>query len=93
MIHGSVLKALATPADFKSHYLNGQLLGITCDDLRRMARVLGDLDGISDVALYGTRVQAIARVSSNCGPGFPSGRWHRCPARRSDRADARGPLI
>jgi ABC-2 type transport system ATP-binding protein len=63
MIHGGVLRALATPSDFKKHYLRGQLLGVTCDDPRRAVGLLRNLAGVSEVTLYGTIVHLLAHTA------------------------------
>lgn len=60
MIHNGSLQALATPADFKAHYLRGQLLSVTCDDSRRAVNVLRHLRGVSEVTLYGSVVHVLA---------------------------------
>ncbi len=59
MIEGGVLTAVATPADFKAHYLKGTLLAVTSDDPLAALAVLRGLPGMADVSLYGDSVHVL----------------------------------
>jgi len=59
MIHDGVLAALATPADFKAHYLHGELLGVDCSDPLRAVDLLQGLPGVSEVTVYGSSIHVL----------------------------------
>ncbi|MFN8638679.1 MAG: ABC transporter ATP-binding protein [Dehalococcoidia bacterium] len=61
MIEGGVLTAVATPADFKAHYLNGTLLAVTCDNPLAALAVLQGVPGVADVSLYGDSVHVLTQ--------------------------------
>lgn len=61
MIHDGVLTALATPAEFKSNFLRGHLLAVTCNEPLRALPLLTGLPGASDVSLYGTSIHVLMR--------------------------------
>ena len=50
---------MATPADFKAHYLKGTLLAVTSDDPLAALAVLRGLRGMADVSLYGDSVHVL----------------------------------
>ena len=59
MIDAGVLKALATPADFKAHFLHGRLFAVRgADTLRALVALQGHPE-ISDVSLYGDAIHAL----------------------------------
>ena len=59
MIHGGRLTALATPADFKAHYLRGRLFAVRSADTLRTLALLKNRPGVSDVSLYGDAIHAL----------------------------------
>jgi ABC-2 type transport system ATP-binding protein len=61
MLDNGVLRALATPADLKAHYLNGQLLAVACDDPLRALGVLQHVPGLAEVTLYGSVIHVLAQ--------------------------------
>ncbi len=59
MIHGGVLRVLATPAELKRTALRGRLLNLTCDEPRRALPLLECAPGVREVALYGTALHVL----------------------------------
>lgn len=59
MIHGGVLVALATPEEFKAHYLHGQLWAVTCATPLTALTALQHLPEVSDVSLYGDSLHVL----------------------------------
>ena len=59
MIDAGVLKALATPEDFKAHFLNGRLYAVTCDRTMDALVALAAVPGVSDVSLYGESIHVL----------------------------------
>ncbi len=59
MIDAGVLKALATPEDFKAHFLNGLLYAVTCDRTMDALVALAAVPGVSDVSLYGESIHVL----------------------------------
>jgi ABC-2 type transport system ATP-binding protein len=62
MIHGGVLTALATPADFKAHYLHGSLFAILSADTLRTLAMLQARSDLTDVSLYGDAIHALLQT-------------------------------
>lgn len=62
MIHGGVLTALATPADFKAHYLHGKLFAIRSADTLRTLAMLQQRTDLSDVSLYGDAIHVLMQT-------------------------------
>ena len=67
MINEGTLVALATPAEFKAHHLQGHLLAVTCRDPLSALAVLRGLPGVSDVSLYGDSLHVLVG-SADGGP-------------------------
>jgi ABC-2 type transport system ATP-binding protein len=63
MMDNGVLRALATPADLKAHFLDGQLLAVACDEPLRALGVLQRVPGLAEVTLYGNIIHALARAA------------------------------
>jgi len=61
MIHDGVLAALATPADFKAHFLHGELLGVECSDPLSAVDLLQGLPGVSEVTVYGSSIHVLGQ--------------------------------
>jgi ABC-2 type transport system ATP-binding protein len=59
MIHGGVLRALATPAELRRSGLDGQLLSVLCEQPMHAVTVLETAPGVKDVALYGTTIHVL----------------------------------
>ena len=59
MIDSGVLTALATPAEFKAHYLHGRLFAVRSAEPLRALALLQRRDEISDVSLYGDAIHAL----------------------------------
>ncbi|MEI6665073.1 MAG: ABC transporter ATP-binding protein [Chloroflexota bacterium] len=59
MIQAGTLAALATPADFKAHFLRGRLFAVRSTEMLRALEVLRQQPDISDVSLYGDTVHAL----------------------------------
>lgn len=59
MIHGGVLTALATPADFKAHYLHGRLFAVRSADTLGTLAILQQRSDISDVTLYNDSIHVL----------------------------------
>ena len=62
MIDSGVLKALATPADFKAHFLHGRLFAVRSTDTLRTLGVLQQRPEIADVSLYGDAIHALVQA-------------------------------
>ncbi len=60
MMYNGVLRALATPAELKTQFLNGTLYAIACNDSLRALDVLEGMPGLAEVTLYGNVVHALA---------------------------------
>src|SRR5262249_51786112 len=67
MIHHSVLKALAAPADLKRTALQGQLLNVLTDAPLETAQALAGRPGIFDATVYGTDVHVLADPQVQAG--------------------------
>jgi len=59
MIDAGVLTALATPQDFKTHFLKGRLFAIRSADTLRVLPLLRQRPEITDVSLYGDAIHAL----------------------------------
>ncbi len=59
MIEAGVLTAVATPADFKAHFLKGTLLAVTSDEPLVTLTAIHGLPGVADVSLYGDSVHVL----------------------------------
>ena len=59
MIDGGVLSALATPEEFKSHFLQGRLFAVTTGDPLRALTILDAMPEMADVSLYGDSIHAL----------------------------------
>jgi ABC-2 type transport system ATP-binding protein len=57
--HGRVV-ALGSPTEIKETVMRGQVLEIDCDDPAQALRVLRELDGLDEVALYGALIHVVA---------------------------------
>ena len=61
MIDSGVLRALATPAEFKTRYLQGRLFAVRSGDVLRALALLQALPEMSDVSLYGDAIHVLVR--------------------------------
>ena len=61
MIDSGVLRALATPAEFKSSYLQGRLFAVRCADILGALALLQARPEMSDVSLYGDAIHVLIR--------------------------------
>lgn len=61
MIERGTLAALATPTEFKSHYLRGRLFAVRCADTLAALAALRSQPDVSDVSLYGDSVHVLLR--------------------------------
>jgi len=59
LIHGGVLRALASPAELRRSGLDGQLLSVTCEQPMHAVTLLETVRGVKDVALYGTSIHVV----------------------------------
>jgi len=59
MIDSGVLTAVATPAEFKAHYLHGTLFSIRTPDILGTLTLLQSRPETSDVSLYGDAIHAL----------------------------------
>jgi ABC-2 type transport system ATP-binding protein len=59
MIHGGVLRALASPAELKRGSLHGRLLALDCEQPIQAVELLEGAPGVHDVALYGATVHVL----------------------------------
>ena len=59
MIDSGVLTAIATPAEFKAHYLHGMLFSIRMPDILRTLTLLQSRPETADVSLYGDAIHAL----------------------------------
>lgn len=68
MIHEGVLRALATPAEFKASYLHGELLAVECADPLRAVDVLRAVPGVAEVTLYGSVIHVLLSPGNDQSP-------------------------
>ncbi len=59
MIEAGVLTAVATPADFKAHFLKGTLFAVTSEEPLVTLTAIQGLPGVADVSLYGDSVHVL----------------------------------
>jgi ABC-2 type transport system ATP-binding protein len=59
MIHGGVLRAMASPAELRRSSLDGELVSVTCDRPLDAVSVLEATAGVRHVALYGASVHLL----------------------------------
>jgi ABC-2 type transport system ATP-binding protein len=59
MIHGGVLKALASPEELKRTALRGQLYVLVCNAPIEAVALLQNVPGVDEVALYGTNLHLV----------------------------------
>ncbi len=59
MIHGGVIRALASPADLRRTALDGALVSVACDRPMDALTLLEAAPGVRDVALYGTAIHVL----------------------------------
>lgn len=59
MIEAGVLTAVATPADFKAHFLKGTLFAVTSEEPLATLTAIQGLPGVADVSLYGDSVHVL----------------------------------
>jgi ABC-2 type transport system ATP-binding protein len=64
--HGRIV-ALGSPTEIKETVMRGQVLEIDCDDPAQALRVLRELDGLDEVALYGALIHVVAEgIAARC---------------------------
>jgi ABC-2 type transport system ATP-binding protein len=57
--HGRIV-ALGSPTEIKETVMRGQVLEIDCDQPARALRLLRQLDGLEEVALYGAQIHVVS---------------------------------
>ncbi|MBI4491297.1 MAG: ABC transporter ATP-binding protein [Chloroflexi bacterium] len=70
MIHGGVLRALASPAELKRGALQGHLLSLVCDTPMQAVALLERAPGVREVALYGTTIHALIDPAQQTAEGL-----------------------
>lgn len=70
MIHGGVLRALATPAELKRDSLHGTLLSVTCSAPMAAVPLLEGAPGVREVALYGTVIHTLVDPTAQSAEGL-----------------------
>jgi ABC-2 type transport system ATP-binding protein len=72
MIHGGVLKALASPEELKRTSLRGRLYDLLCDRPIEAVALLEHVPGVEEVALYGTNIHLVLDANLQTPQGIRS---------------------
>ena len=59
LIHGGILRALASPAELKRSALHGRLLSVSCESPMQALELMEHAPGVSEVALYGATLHVL----------------------------------
>lgn len=70
MIHGGVMKALASPEELKRTSLRGQLYDLVCDAPNKAVALLEAAPGVDEVALYGTNLHVVLEPARQSPEGI-----------------------
>jgi ABC-2 type transport system ATP-binding protein len=72
MIHEGVLKALASPEELKRTSLRGRLYDLLCDHPIEAVALLEHVQGVEEVALYGTNIHLVLDANRQTPQGIRS---------------------